>query len=414
MLDGCGASLDRELSAGCGDRVKRSTRPAEAVKTIAFDSSCIRLSYCCFGKWSCNTMFMNSLTPSIQTGVCTPGEHDRDMEWLKRGGFNTGHVPHPPTHRGGAGASPKIKITGKKRKRAKKFLELYAGGGVLSKHLKAKGWETMPVDIKDGWDLLDPGTQEEIIRLIRSKQVDLVHLAPVCTSFCIAYYGPWITSGCTRSSSNPQGNGTVPKEVTGNRHVHFICRVIDACNESGTAWSMEQPQTSLMWLMPGVASRISHGFLAHFCMCMYGMLYKKPTTFAGSGEWVRELARKCIHKRHEVVLSGGGPGGKHMTQLAALYPEPLGKAYAAAADRALGEGDETPPLRAGKSQVVHQEAFKPGVRVPSSIEGTLPPAGRAEPPPPRGTPQSSPKRTSSRSWQARSRRSGTGRVWRPS
>ena len=235
-------------------------------------------------------------------------------------------------------------------------------------------------------------------------------MAPVCTSFCIAYYGPWITSGCTRSSSNPPGNGTVPKELTGNKHVRSICRVIDACNESGTAWSMEQPQASLMWLMPGVASRISHGFLAHFCMCMYGMLYKKPTTFAGSGEWVQELARKCIHKRHEVVLSGGGPGGKPMTQLAALYPEPLGKAYATMADRAFRGTDETLAPRAGNDRVAHRDAAKPGVRVPSSIEGTLPPEDRGEPPPSRETLRSSPKRTSSQSWPGHSRRSGTGRV----
>ena len=72
---------------------------------------------------------------------------------------------HPPGG-GGAGASPKILEKGKKR--AKRFLELYAGGGILSKHLRTKGWETWPVDIRDGWDLLDPGTQAEILKLRKS------------------------------------------------------------------------------------------------------------------------------------------------------------------------------------------------------------------------------------------------------
>ena len=113
-------------------------------------------------------------------------------------------------------------------------------------------------------------------------------------------------------------------------------------------------------------------------MCMCGMPYKKPTTVAGSREWVEKLSKKCEHKKHEVVLSGGGPGGKPLTQLAAIYPERLGKAYADLADRVCGKGEEDRAPRAGHQDITHENAQKQGVRVPSSIEGTLPEGNRPE------------------------------------
>ena len=196
--------------------------------------------------------------------------------------------------------------------RKPRFFELYSGVGVLASSLRKRGWEAWCGELGDGIDLLDPKVQARILGAIARRDVDLVHLAPVCTSFCIAYFGPHLTSGCTRSAHRPEGDGSVPKECRGNQHVDFVCKVIDACVLAGVAWTLEQPRTSLMWLMPGLLKRLRKDAVhwSRFTMCCYGTLYMKPTMFAGSCAWLAELDGKCTCTgKHSVTLSGSGPAG---------------------------------------------------------------------------------------------------------
>ena len=45
-----------------------------------------------------------------------------------------------------------------------RFLELYAGKGVLSAAFSKKGWSSDQYDKTSGWDLLDPSIQNKILR----------------------------------------------------------------------------------------------------------------------------------------------------------------------------------------------------------------------------------------------------------
>ena len=65
-----------------------------------------------------------------------------------------------------------------------------------------------------------------------------------------------------------------------------------------------------------------------------------------------------------------------MTQLAAIYPEKLGKACADLADQENRQKPGNRAPRAGNQDVRHENAPKQGVRVPSTIEGTLPEANQ--------------------------------------
>ena len=136
------------------------------------------------------------------------------------------------------------------------LLELFSGQGAITKAVVARGCKAVSHDLPQG-DLALGSVQRRIIRAVRAGEYRHVHLAPPCSSFSVAYYGRFRTNGCTRSADRPEGDGSVAREVLGNKLAHFSARVIDACWASNTTFSLENLLTSMIWRIPALAIRIA-------------------------------------------------------------------------------------------------------------------------------------------------------------
>ena len=67
------------------------------------------------------------------------------------------------------------------------FLEMYAGCARMSESWKKEGFPVMPpLELKEGWDLLDGSLFWGLLRLIQRKQIRFLWFAPPCTTFSLA------------------------------------------------------------------------------------------------------------------------------------------------------------------------------------------------------------------------------------
>ena len=67
------------------------------------------------------------------------------------------------------------------------LLEVYSGCAQLSDSWRAKGLKVLPpLDIKNGWDLLDPALFVGLMSFVRARKVLFLWWAPPCTTFSLA------------------------------------------------------------------------------------------------------------------------------------------------------------------------------------------------------------------------------------
>ena len=95
----------------------------------------------------------------------------------------------------------------------------------------------------------------------------------------------------------------------------------------------ENPQTSLMWLLPPLQRLLTRGGFAEvtFHWCMWGHRWRKPTTVKGRPQWLPRLLRRCDGHHDHVVLAGNVTHrGRSInrTSLAAEYSPQWCRAYA--------------------------------------------------------------------------------------
>ena len=210
------------------------------------------------------------------------------------------------------------------------LLELFSGVGALSKAARQHGWEVKEVDIVNGaeFDLTRTQLQESLLDMIRSRCFTWVHLGPPCTTFSSWYLAS--SHSNTRTKMNPAGLGSSPAEALGNQMAEFSVRAARVCLQTGTWFSIEQPRTSWMWILPSVKDLIAEPQV-HFChlvMCAYGSPHQKRTSFLTNAKWLMQASCQCSCKQLHVRLQGSVRDPEtgahtHRTQLAAAYPEAL-------------------------------------------------------------------------------------------
>ena len=133
------------------------------------------------------------------------------------------------------------------------FLEVFSGCAALSKVAAQAGLLVMPpIDMSQGpeHDLTRADVATRLVDLIRSKRVTWVHLGTPCTTFCRFFL--MFCLKCTRTVSRPEGDGSFDREIEGNLLLNVSCRIAEAATANGTYWTMENPRTSLLWVMPRI------------------------------------------------------------------------------------------------------------------------------------------------------------------
>lgn len=165
------------------------------------------------------------------------------------------------------------------------------------------------------------------------------HFGLPCGSFSILQH----SNKGTRRKDNPQGNGTLLREVIGNEILRRTLKLIEILEKSGNHWTMENPASSYLCLMPEVKTKIDNpkNFLVHIDQCCYGLKLldedgvlgpcKKPTKFLGNISVLKNLESRCQCVGGHVHAVGGvktKQGWKRRSELAGHYPLKLCNAYA--------------------------------------------------------------------------------------
>ena len=96
-------------------------------------------------------------------------------------------------------------------------------------------------------------------------------------------------------------------------------------------WSWENPQTSLMWLLPPLQRLLAKGGFSEvtFHWCEWGHKWRKATTVKGRPPWLPQLLRRCDGQHDHVVLAGNvRHQGCAVSHTAAEYSPQWCRAYA--------------------------------------------------------------------------------------
>ena len=106
-------------------------------------------------------------------------------------------------------------------------------------------------------------------------------------------------------------------------------RLIKIANDHNVPWTLENPKTSRVWLVPQVRNLVEHGasfFAADFCQ--YKMPWRKATLFLASGLPGLACLKTCsgsfglcsATKKRHIVLQGRDASGTFLTHRAQPYP----------------------------------------------------------------------------------------------
>ena len=98
-------------------------------------------------------------------------------------------------------------------------------------------------------------------------------------------------------------------------------KLAEVQEKAGNYWMLEQPATSLMWLVDPIAAFIARVtfVLVVIDVCMFGAPWRKPITLAANFPELMGLHRQCDGCHSHISLQGNAPCGKPWTAIASLY-----------------------------------------------------------------------------------------------
>ena len=227
------------------------------------------------------------------------------------------------------------------------FLEIFAGKAGLSQAISARGIPILPpIEIEAGdfvqqsVDVLDPAVQAHLRLLIEAKVIFYIHFGTPCSSFSIARKndgGPPPLRDRHHLWGLPGLRPQDQRKVTmGTEFMFFTQRMATLCHKLGVLWSVENPASSFIWVMPPILDLAQLPTVQKITldMCRFGSVHKKPTSIMAAMD-LHELARSCDMvarpHEHEPLVGMVTINGQKVfrTKLAQVYPAELCDAWAA-------------------------------------------------------------------------------------
>ena len=225
----------------------------------------------------------------------------------------------------------------------KPFLEVFSGCARLSRACAERGIPSEAWDVLYGpsCNLLHPSVSASLLERLRKREFCAVHLGLPCTSWSLARRFDGRGPAPLRSDESLMGLPNLKasdkrKVAQSNQLLEFALRVIEICQQLRVPWTLENPQSSRLWLVPAVRQLLLHGATkVEASFCAYGMPWRKATTFlAGNFSSLRFLTcngsfRQCSRTgAPHLPLVGKSSSGAWLTGLAQPYPEQLCEHFA--------------------------------------------------------------------------------------
>jgi hypothetical protein len=223
------------------------------------------------------------------------------------------------------------------------FLECFAGRAELTRVAQAAGlrvgepMEAFPQKDRyiSEFDLSRGRVVCNLREQIRRRLYRYIHFGVPCTSWSI-----WqrMNPNSTRSTAQPAGEDPNEKELAANRLVETIVELCWEVEAAGGFWTIENPDTSLLWAFGPVSGLIAGKPSARFDQCMYGLevggaRIRKSTRVVGNFETIQLLSAACSRDHPHRRCAGKvrtDHGWVNVSQLAGAYPADLCSRWIAA------------------------------------------------------------------------------------
>ena len=247
-------------------------------------------------------------------------------------------------------------------------LEVFAGSGRLTKHLRGAGLDAWAVDWKGGrlqtetpsivmLNLTAKADRHALFRLLEHPELLYVHFAPPCGTASRARDIP-LGEGADRgppplrSEAFPEGlPDLTPKQRARVSAANLLYNLTATCAEmllqKNILWSIENPRGSYMWLLPCMSDlcAASDCHMTTFQSCAWGGQRPKWTAWLHfPGLAFAELAAVCpgISSTHFHKPWGRDARGNFATALETVYPEGLCENITALLLKFVGRQPERP------------------------------------------------------------------------
>ena len=220
------------------------------------------------------------------------------------------------------------------------MLELCAGSAMLSRCFHEQGFTVMPVDHQQNrfhplakicnMSLTLDSSWKYLFWLVSTFAVVFCHAAPPCGT-------------CSRARELPGGPPPLRNEVypwgfddlspdqrarvdAANKIYIGLAKFVEFLILKGVFFAIENPENSLLWLLPIWTTVFQHAFIVTFDACVYGGQRKTSKTFLTNVPQLRAMAQKCNggHTHLPFGRQKVAPGKyAYATAEEAAYPRPL-------------------------------------------------------------------------------------------
>ena len=186
------------------------------------------------------------------------------------------------------------------------FVELFSGKGDMSCAVSKHGLGVVAIDIRHGrtHDLCKTFQQRIIIGWIQSKVVAGVWIGTPCASWFRARHD--LNGGGPRSRDHiygkpDLGSADALRVIHGNNTLKFSIKVIRTCVRCGIPAILENPASSMLWLVP--ALQLLKGKRVLLDYCQFGTRWRKRTRFQC---WNIDPPQDRLCKGHKGICSLSG------------------------------------------------------------------------------------------------------------
>ena len=220
-------------------------------------------------------------------------------------------------------------------------LELFAGSGIFTAHLRHQGLLLLPPidvvlshEVVERQDLLHGDFFERLLLLARMGAIVFLHVGLPCATFSQARQPPGGPRPLRSSSMHlglPDRSAAEEEQLfAANELLTRSLLLMQAVIASGGDFSLENRLTSLLWQVPAVQQlKVRH----HLYNVEFGNTSRKSTRLLVSNALFLQLARTCSGGHEHVPLKGKvrRPDGRWIfaTKPAQVYPLGLAIAWSA-------------------------------------------------------------------------------------
>jgi rubredoxin len=189
-----------------------------------------------------------------------------------------------------------------KAQKSKPAAEMFSGSGRLAQSLRKRGWTCAEWDLRHGdhMDMTKKSCQAKFFAQMRAGLFLFIWFGTCCKTFSRATsagVGPQPVRSNEHVWGFPDLNGSRLKRATlANKLARFTLKAIRLAIQLKLHWAVENPLTSMLWVLPGFKQlkddTIKNVFV-RVDYCQYGTSWQKPTAILSNCAALADVGATC-------------------------------------------------------------------------------------------------------------------------